>query len=152
MDRPPQHAVFARSPHLHDPTGTLVAWFTEPAGALIQISRLSEFTVEMATWLVEVGSSQLLARFPGTTPLVIVLDLRLMTKRQPAVRSLLVEAAKKLGPRLGCGFVIPPENSSKVYLASIHAAAAALRVFGAKVEIVESLPSLVAEKRLRAAR
>lgn len=152
MDNAPRHMAFLRSPHTQDPSGALVAWFTDPAGALVQISRTSELTVEMTRWLVEHGCAQLLARFPGTTPLTIVLDIRLMTKRQPAVRSLLVEAAKKLGPRLGMGYVLPPENSGKVYLASLHAATAALRVFGARVEISESLSALLSAQHMRAAR
>ncbi len=151
MDHAPRHAAFARLPHTQDPTSTLVAWFTDPPGALIQISRSSELTVEMTRWLVEQGCAELLARFRGTTPLTIVLDIRLMTKRQPAVRSLLVEAAKKLGPRLGTGYVLPPENAGKVYLASLHAAAAALRVFGARIEVSESLSTLLITKRIRAA-
>ena len=151
MERSPRHTAFARSADTHDPSGTLVAWFTHPPGALIQISRSSELTVEMATWLVERGCGELLGRFPGTTPLMIVLDLRLMTKRQPAVRTLLVEAAKKLGPRLGTGYVLPPENGGKIYLASLHAAAAALRAFGARIEIVESLSALMSTRGIRAA-
>jgi EAL domain-containing protein (putative c-di-GMP-specific phosphodiesterase class I) len=149
MDRTNRHTAFAQLPHTQDSTGTLVAWFTSPPGALVQISRSSELTVEMTRWLVEHGCSELLDRFPGPTPLAIVLDIRLMTKRQPAVRSLLVEAAKKLGPRLGTGYVIPPESAGKVYLASLHAAAAALRVFGARIEIAESLSILVDTKRIR---
>lgn len=152
MDHSLPHVAFPRAPHTRDPSGTLVAWFTDPPGALIQMSRSSELTVEMAAWLVNAGVAQLLARFPGTGPLTIVLDIRLMTKRDPAVRSLLVEAAKKLGPRLGAGYVIPPENSSKIYLASVHAAAAALRVFGARVEIFETLSAVLTVKKLRAAR
>lgn len=151
MDRSTRHTAFFRLPDTHDPTGTLVAWFTQPPGAVIQFSRESELTVEMTSWLVEHGCSQLLGRFPGTTPLIIVLDLQFMTKRQPAVRALLVEAAKKLGPRLGMGFVLPPANAGKIYLASLHAATAALRAFGAKVEVVESLPTLLTTRRIRAA-
>lgn len=114
------------------------------------MARTSELTVAMATWLVEQGCGELLAHFPGPTPLIIILDLRLMTGRQPAVRGLLVEAAKKLGPRLGQGYVIPPESAGKVYLASLHAAAAALRAFGARVEIAQSLSTLLAAKEIRA--
>jgi len=150
MDRSSRHTAFARSADTHDPTGTLVAWFTKPPGALIQFSRSSELTVEMATWLVEQGCGELLARFPGTTPLTIVLDLRLMTKRQPAVRSLLVEAAKKLGPRLGAGYVLRPERASKIYLNSLNAAQAALRSVGSSLKIVESLSTLIATRGIRA--
>lgn len=151
MDRSALRTTFTRLPHTHDPSRTLVAWFTDPPGAIIQIVRESELTVEMTTWLVEVGFAELLARFRGTSALIIVLDLRLMLKRQPAVRSLIVDAAKKLAPRLGAGYVIPPDNAGKVYLASLHAAAAALRAFGARVEIAESLSSLLATKGIRPA-
>lgn len=152
MDRSTtRQMAFVRPPDTHDPSKTLVAWFTHPPGAIIQISHESELTVEMTRWLVETGCTQLLGRFPGPTPLLIVLDLRLMTKRQPAVRGLLVEAAKKLGPRLGMGYVLPPANSSKIYLASLHAATAALRAFGAKVEVIDSLSNLLATQRIRTA-
>ncbi len=143
--------AFTRSPDTHDPSNTLVAWFTQPPGAIIQIAHESELTVDMTRWLVEHGCGQLLARFPGTTPLVIILDFRLMTKREPAVRGLLVEAAKKLGQRLGTGYVLPPANAGKIYLASLHAATAALRAFGAKVEVADSLSNLLAKQRIRAA-
>lgn len=149
MERFNQPTTFQRRPDTHDPSGTLVAWFTHPPGAIIQMVRESELTVAMGTWLADRGCAELVARFPGPTPLTIVLDFRLMTKREPAVRGLLVETAKKLGPRIEMGFVLPPTNASKVYLASLHAATAALRAFGIKVAVTESLSGLCKERGIR---
>jgi hypothetical protein len=149
MGRHLQPTTFQRRPDTHDPSGLLVAWFTQPAGAIIQLVQEAELTAAMGAWLADRGCQELLTRFPGPTTLTIILDLRLMTSRQTAVRGLLVETAKKIAPRLEMGFVIPPAGSGKVYLASLHAATAALRAFGAKVSVAESLSQLCQERGIR---
>jgi hypothetical protein len=144
-------AAFARRPHVQDPSGTLVAWFTDPAGAVIQLARPSELTIEMTRWLVGTGLDALVQRFPGDVPLTVVLDVRMMTSRQPAVRGLIVDAAKTLRPRLGRAVVIPPQNATRVYLAGLSAAVAVLRVFGVELELQESIGLAVARIGLHTA-
>jgi hypothetical protein len=146
-----RHAAFARRPHLADESAILLAWFTEPAGVVIQLAEPSELTMEMTRWLVGPGLEALVQRFPGDTPLTIVLDVRLMTSRQPAVRGLIVEAAKALRARLARAVVIPPQNATRVYLAGLNAAVAVLRVFGVDIELQDSLKIALARIGLHAA-
>ena len=136
-------AGFAGPPHIRDASGALVAWFTEPPGALIQVAEPCQLTVDMARWLVGPGFAALEARFPEPARLILVLDLGLMTGRDVAVRPLIVDLAKTLRPRLARAIVIPPQRASALYIASLKTGVAVLRVFGVTVEVARSLPEVV---------
>lgn len=149
MDSSARHLAFTRRPHKQDPTGALVAWFTEPPGALIQMTREGELTVAMARAVILPGCDELLARFSNGEPLTLVLDISLMEKRETAVRAVFVDAAKRLGARIGAGIVIAPKSASKIYLMSLQAAVATLRVFGVNLEIQSSLQAVVTAMGIR---
>ena len=144
-DAPP---AFTVPPDLRSPAGDLAVWFTDPPGAVVQLSERKRGTVEMASWLAGPGVHTLLDRFPGTARLVILLDLTLMKDRDPAVRPLLVEAAKALGPRIAQGIVVAPDKAGPVYLASVRAAASVLGVFGVDVHVARSVVGAIARAHL----
>jgi hypothetical protein len=133
---------------VEDPSGCAAIWFTEPPGAVIQFVQPARGDLALVRWLVGPALERLLERFPGSSPLVFVMDLGLMTGRDAAVRPILNEAVKSLGPRIARSVVVPPENASVVYMASLHASVSLLRVFGVPVEI-QSLPNAL--RALRAA-
>lgn len=140
--------AFPVPPHLVSPSRELAAWFTAPPGAVIQVARRTQLTLDMATWLSGDGVVALDRRFPHGEPLVLVLDLTLMTGRDPAVRPVLVGAARALSSRMARAFVIPPDKASPVYLASLRAAASLLRVFGVEVQVSPTLARSLGEATL----
>jgi hypothetical protein len=131
-------AVFKAPPHLLDPSRTLAVWFTDPPGMVVQFARSAPCTLPVAQWLAGPARESLLNRFPGNGPLVFVLDLTHMNGRDPQVRALILEAARPLASRAQRCVVVPPENASRVYLASVRAAASLARVFGLTVSVESS--------------
>ncbi len=79
--------VFDQPAELHCPVGPLWAWYTLPAGALVQMMEACVFSREMAEWLVGPAHDQFIEHFAQQTPLRLLLDLRPMTAREPAVRA-----------------------------------------------------------------
>jgi hypothetical protein len=135
-------------PHLEDPSGSVAVWYTDPPGVVMQFVQAARGDLTLVRWLVGPARERLLERFPGSSPLVFVMDLGLMTGRDAAVRPILNEAAKALRPRIARSVVVPPENASAIYMASLHASVSLLRVFGVPVEIQ---PLSTALRSLRAA-
>jgi hypothetical protein len=129
------NAAFTAPPHLTDPSRTLVVWFTEPPGIVVQFARPARFEMSHAQWMVGPMLSALLKRFSREEPLAFVLDLSLMDGRDPSVRPLLVEAARKVTHRSRRSILVPPVNANRVYLAGVNAAASLARVFGLTVSI-----------------
>jgi hypothetical protein len=127
-----------------------VAWFTDPPGTVVQFARPAVGSLQMVEWLLGPGLDRLLARFPEG-PLIVVMDLTLMTTRDPAVRPLLVESAKRLKPRVARTVIIPPENAKPVYLASLRVSTSLLAVFGVHVEIHASIALATRALNLHAA-
>ena len=132
-------AAFQVPPHLLDPSHTVAVWFTEPPGAVIQFTRPAVGTVALAEWLVGPAQAQLVRRFPDDCPLVFVLDLGLMTSRDPVARPILTGAARALKERVTRSVLVAPVEASSIYLASLKASISLLRVFGVTVSIL-SLP------------
>src|SRR5215472_11798048 len=143
--------AFLVPPHLRHPSGALVAWLTDPPGAVIQLTRPTRGTADLAEWLVGPALEYLLRHFPDALRLIVVLDLRQMTGRDPLARALLLEKAKTLRAGLLRAVVIPPIGASRVYLSSLRVAADILRVFGVRVDIERSLTDVLSEHRLRGA-
>lgn len=144
------HAAFSSPPHRHDPSGTLAAWFTDPPGTVVQFTRPAVGSLPLVEWLLGPGREAMLARFPHE-PLIVVMDLTLMTSRDPAVRPLLVEAAKGLKSRVARTVLIPPQNAKAVYLASLKVSTSLLAVFGVKVDIHASIAFAIRALKLSAA-
>lgn len=152
MAVPPAHAraAFPSPPHQEDPSGTLAAWFTDPPGVVVQFAHPAVGSLPLVQWLLGEGLDGLLARFPEG-PLVVVMDLTLMTTRDPAVRALLVESAKRLKTRVARTVLIPPANAKAVYLASLKVSMSLLAVFGVKAEIHASTALAIRALKLSAA-
>ncbi len=144
-------APFTTAPHLTSPEGEVAAWFTNPPGAVIRLTRSARLALPHAQWLAGPALAALDRRFGSERPLILVLDLQKMTSRDPAVRPVLVDTTKSLRPRLARAFLIPPEEAPAVYLASLRAAASLLRVFGVEVEVHASLGRLLGVVSLRPA-
>jgi hypothetical protein len=89
----------------------------------------------LARWLVGPALSRLQERFPGDVKVRLVMDLSLMTGRDPAVRPILVETTKRMGHRIEHSTIVAPQNAGVVYLASLKASVSLLRVFGVPIEI-----------------
>jgi hypothetical protein len=139
--------AFKGAPHLMDPSRALSAWFTDPPGVFVQFARRTALTLPLAEWLAGPLTASLTKRFPGNEPLIFVLDLTQMDGRDPSARPLIVEAGRALGSRAGRAVLVPPLNTSRVYLASLHAAASLARVVGLTVS-VESLSEAVRSLRV----
>jgi len=132
-------AAFDSPPHLFDPSQTVAVWFTNPPGVVFQFVRRAYGSVALAEWLVGPARARFLDLFPGDGPVVVVLDLGLMVGRDPVARPIVNAAARSLKSRIRRAVLVPPEEATSVYLASLQASISLLRVFGVSVSI-ESLP------------
>jgi hypothetical protein len=131
----PIRPIFDRAPHVTCPTGPLSVWFIDPPGAVVQLTEAAEFTESMARWLVGRGLELLRGRFADVPKLLIVLDVRPMTRRDSAVRTILMQKARDLDSPFSTVIVVPPLQSNPVYLTTLHAAAALVSAFGTRIEI-----------------
>src|SRR5262245_61337066 len=93
-------AAFAVPPHVVDDSGLIAAWFTDPPGVVLQLTRPARGTTALAEWMVGPGYAQVLRRFPDARDLRVVMDMRQMTGRAATARALLIEHAKLISPRL----------------------------------------------------
>ena len=144
-------AAFLVPPHLRHSSGALVGWVTEPPGVVVQLTRPTRGTADLAEWLVGPAFEYLIQRFPHALRLLVVLDLRQMTGRDSRARALLIEKAKTFPAGLLRAVVIPPIRANAIYLGSLRVAADILRVFGARVDIECSLTKVLLEHDLRVA-
>lgn len=148
----PIEPVFNTAPHLQDEGGKLVAWFTEPAGAVVQLTDAAVFTKEMAEWMVGPGFVQLSQRFAiRETELYLLLDLRPMVSREPAARPIFMNAATKylrLFTKVG---LIPPAKPPPLYMTTLHGAVALLSAIGPEIRVYETLAAALEAMPLRAA-
>jgi hypothetical protein len=126
------------------------AWFTEPLGAVMQLSMPQHFTVEQAEWLVGPALERLRERFPNDTKLTLVLDYRNMTSRDPRARSIMMDRARDIAHWFGHITVVPPEQPNPVYRTMLHAAVALVSAFGTQIEIMDSFDEVLAKRALRA--
>lgn len=131
-------AIFQTPPDYAHPSGDLVAWLTDPPGIVVQFARPARGSRELVSWLVDDVEPRFAARFPDRKDLVFVLDLRNMTSREGAARSLLLERAPAFRERFSRTFIVPPLGGAFVTM-WIQAAAAVLRTFGIPVEVERSL-------------
>lgn len=136
---PSSRAAFATPPHLLDPSRSVAIWFTNPPGAVAQFARRASGSVVLAEWGAGPALERFLERFPGDGPIVFVLDLGLMVGRDPVARPIITAAVRSLKSRIARAVLVPPEEASAAYLASLQASISLLRVFGVPVSI-ETLP------------
>jgi hypothetical protein len=141
--------AFNRAPHLSDPSGTLVAWFTDPPGAWLQFVRPARGTDELSEWFVGPALEAAVTRFSGQ-PLVLVCDFRLMTDRELSARARLLQTAPALRELLARVVLIPSLSATPIHLKTMSAGGALLRSFGIPVEIQTSVPYVLGQLGLRA--
>jgi hypothetical protein len=139
---------FAGPPHLAG-EANLRAWFTEPAGALVQMVKPSRGTREMAEWLVGAAFDRLRERFPNDTNLILVMDFSLMEGRDPIARSIMMDKARECRELFARSFIVPPLKASPIYMTALHAAAALLTAFGVNLGIERSLEDVLAKCPLK---
>lgn len=108
------------------------------------------FTRAMAEWLVGPIWSAVSAHFPGSTDLRLVLDLRPMTAREAAVRSVFMEAGSNILRSFSHVLIVQPVKPPPLYLVTLKGAAALLSAFGPEVRLVASADAAIAELGLRA--
>lgn len=135
-------AAFRTAPHLLDPSRTLAVWFTDPPGIFVQFARRAPCTVPLAQWMAGPLCTSVAKKYPGEGPLVFVLDLTHMQGRDPASRQMIVDAGRTFASRLRRTVIVPPADASRVYIASLSAAASLARLVGLTVS-VESLSDAV---------
>ncbi len=143
--------AFAAPPHIrHGEQAELQAWFTDPPGAILQLSKPQHFTLEQAEWVVGPGFDQLRSRFAKGEKLILVLDYRNMTSRDTRARTLMMERARDIAHTFAHITVVPPHQPNPIYRTMLHAAVALVSAFGAPIEVVDSLDEVIARLALRA--
>ena len=143
--------VFSGAPDLQLDSGKLAAWFTEPAGAVVQLTEAAVFTKAMAEWVVGPGFDTLKRRYPEQRNLRLLLDLRPMTSREPAARQVVLKAATSSLFLFADVGVVLPARPPPLYLTTLHAAVALLSAFGPEIRLFETIDDALAHMRLRAA-
>jgi hypothetical protein len=141
--------VFARAPHLWDPSGTVAAWFTEPPGAWIQFVTPARCTDDLSEWLAGPALEALVQRFPGQM-LTVVCDYRLMSDRDLSARARMLQTAPGLQRLLTKVVMLPSLTASATQRETLTAGARLLRSFGIPVEIETSAPLVLHQLGLRA--
>jgi hypothetical protein len=128
----------------------LQVWFTDPPGVVVQLSKPQRSTVAQTRWLLGPCFDLMRERFPHDEKLILVLDYRNMTSRDTSARTLMMDRARDIAHLFSHVFIVPPLHASPVYLAMLHAAVALVSMFGAKLEIVDSLSETISQTSLRA--
>lgn len=143
--------IFAARPDLVCDVGPLQAWFTEPAGAVVQLMDRAKLTVRMAEWVVGPGFGALCRRFEPAHGFVLVIDLHPMTEREPAVRALAIEAGREQLWRFRSAVMIAPQDTKPIYRVALQTAVALLSAFGPGLAVEDSAERAIARFELRPA-
>ena len=133
--------VFDTAPDLRFEGGPLAAWFTDPAGAVVQLTEAAILTKSMAEWLVGPGFALFSERFPPGSELRLLLDLRAMTSREPAARPVMMAAGTKYLMRFAKVGLIAPQKPPPLYMTTLHGAIALLSAIGPEVKIFDTVES-----------
>lgn len=140
----PPHVRYGREDELH-------VWFTEPPGAIVQMSKPQHGTLEQSRWLIGPGLALLRQRFPDAQQLVLVLDFRNLTRRDLAARKVLIDSAPETAKYFSGVFIVPPLQTNVVYRTTLQAAAVLVSALGTRIAIVDNLSSVMIEQGLRVA-
>lgn len=143
--------AFAEEPHLQY-GDVAAAWFTFPAGMVIQWLQPTRATLDHANYLVGPVYGQLEARFPTHNKLTVVFDFELMTGRTSAARSILLGKAKQCAGRFARGYVVLPRYASAAHLQGVRAGIAIGRALGVNLEVADSAARAIAQANLHVAR
>lgn len=125
------------------------AWFTEPAGVLVQVQKPVRGTTELSSWLVGPAYDALDVHFAGRGGLIFVLDMSLMLGRSAAARSMLLNKARQVGSRFSRAVVIAPLVMPPLYLQSMRLTFVLLRTLGIAAEFADSSAAAVERLGLR---
>jgi hypothetical protein len=142
---------FATPPDLIDPSGLMAAWWTDPPGVLLQLTRQARGTTAMAEWLSGPFFDAFVRRFPEIHDLHVILDMRRMTGRSAIARALLMRHAKAVGKRLGQVVILPSVHMGPAYVKMLEATALLLAAAGVSVVIEHHLDRALAKQGLRVA-
>jgi hypothetical protein len=100
--------AFRERPHMQ--YGPAVAWFTYPAGCVLQLVQPARITLELSGFLVKGVYEEMLRRFPGNQSLTLVFDFSLMLGRTTASRSQLLGCMRAAVGRVGRIYLtLPPD-------------------------------------------
>ena len=144
--------AFAVAPDLIAPGGELEVWFTDPPGAVVQMPSPMVGTAAMARWLVGEARERLYRRFPDASQFYFLVDLSVMTSRDPALRSIIGEASKEMKSKIARAIIVPSESANVVFLKSLEVAVLLLHGFGVNLEIYRSSAQAMASMKLSPAR
>jgi hypothetical protein len=136
-------------PDATDPTGLIAAFWTDPPGVLLQLTRPARGTTAMAEWLIGPLFDALVRRFPEGRDLRVVLDMRQMTGRSAIARALLIRHARTIAARLNHVVVIPSLHMGPTYVKVLEAAAVLLAAAGVPLAIEHNLDRALAKHGLR---
>lgn len=131
--------VFAKQPDLRFEDGKVSIWFTEPPGAIVQLTEAATFTKDMAEWVVGPSFSALLERHPAGTKLHMLLDIRPLTAREPAARPLIMGTVTKNMFTFAQLGVIAPKRPPPLYMNTLRGAIALLSAIGPKIYLFDSI-------------
>ncbi len=151
-DNPPAPApAFAVPPHVVDDSGSLVGWFVEPAGMLLQFAHEARGTTRMVEWMVGPVFERLIRRFPAQRGLRVVLDMRNMTGRAATARALLIANATRVLPRVGRVVLVPSRHMGSDYVRVVEVSARLVTAMGLPVDIEDTLEHALAKHAFRLA-
>jgi hypothetical protein len=143
--------VFSQEPDLRCESGKLVAWFTDPPGAVVQLRDAAVFTKAMADWFVGPAFAALVQRFPNAKDMRLLLDLRPMLSREPAARPVLMTAANNSMFAFAKIGLIPPARPLPLYMSTLYGAVALLSTIGPEIRIYETLEGALLHMAVAAA-
>lgn len=143
--------VFSTPPDVLCTAGPLAAWYTSPAGSVVQLTEAAVFSKAMAEWLVGPGYDQLLQRFPHARDMSLVLDLHAMVSREPAARPIMMAAATKYlsTPAFARIGVIAPAKPPPLYMTTLRGAIALVSALGPEVRLYDTLGAALEHLQLR---
>jgi hypothetical protein len=133
--------VFPEPPSLRCEVGPLEAWYTRPAGAVLQLTEVGPFTKEMADWIVGPAYEAFTLHFPGHTELRLLLDIRPLTSREPAARRVILEAGAKYLRAFSHVAILAPTKPPPLYMTTLTGAVALMSAFGPDIALHPDLPT-----------
>jgi hypothetical protein len=99
------------------------------------------FSKAMAEWIVGPGYAAFSAHFHGQQDLRLLLDLRMLTSREPAARKLIMEAGAKYLRMFSRVALLAPLKPPPLYMTTLTGAVALLSAFGPEISIAPDVPS-----------
>jgi hypothetical protein len=142
---------FASTPHLTHPSGAGSIWFTEPAGAVIQLTQPTHVDAEWAHWLLPANAEALRRLHPKAHSFTLILDFTLMLSRDAEARKVFRSSAALLAPARVRVALIPPTNMSPMFANSISVLAALIAPVGVELRFEKTLALAESNYGLRAA-